>query len=121
MRTALLWIVSDFPAYGMLSGWSTHGKLGCPICMGKSKAFQLKAGSKVCYFDCHRQFLPKDHLYRRQKMHLRRIHYRRRDIYAYFTIGIPFGAKYQNERIPGFGSSHSWTKRSTFWEYSIGS
>ncbi|KAK9092415.1 hypothetical protein Syun_027326 [Stephania yunnanensis] len=27
MRVALLWTVSDFPAYSMLSGWSTHATL----------------------------------------------------------------------------------------------
>lgn len=26
LRVALLWTVSDFPAYGMLSGWATAGK-----------------------------------------------------------------------------------------------
>ncbi|KAL0313629.1 UNVERIFIED_CONTAM: hypothetical protein Sradi_5762200 [Sesamum radiatum] len=26
MKAALMWTISDFPAYGMLSGWSTHGK-----------------------------------------------------------------------------------------------
>ena len=25
MRVALMWTVNDFPAYGMLSGWSAHG------------------------------------------------------------------------------------------------
>ena len=32
MRVALMWTVSDFPAYAMLSGWSTAGKLACPYC-----------------------------------------------------------------------------------------
>ena len=27
MREALMWTIIDFPAYGMLSGWSTHEKL----------------------------------------------------------------------------------------------
>ncbi|WMV49176.1 hypothetical protein MTR67_042561 [Solanum verrucosum] len=30
MRSALLWTINDFPAYAMLSGWSTKGKLACP-------------------------------------------------------------------------------------------
>lgn len=41
MRAILLWIVSDFPAYTMLFGWSTHGKLAGPYCMGRSGSFQL--------------------------------------------------------------------------------
>jgi hypothetical protein len=27
MREALMWTINDFPAYEMLSGWSTHEKL----------------------------------------------------------------------------------------------
>ncbi|GAU27327.1 hypothetical protein TSUD_05530 [Trifolium subterraneum] len=42
MRAALMWTINDFPAYGMLSGWSTHGKLACPHCMKHTKAFYLK-------------------------------------------------------------------------------
>ncbi|XP_076947541.1 uncharacterized protein LOC143619517 [Bidens hawaiensis] len=34
MKAILLWTVSDFPAYAMLSGWSTHGHLAWPHCMG---------------------------------------------------------------------------------------
>lgn len=67
MRAALCWTINDFPAYGMLSGWSTAGKLGCPICMDDSKAFYLQNGRKVCYFDSHRQFLPMDHPFRKNK------------------------------------------------------
>jgi len=42
-----MWTINDFPAYGMLSGWSTAGKFECSICMNKSKAFSLKNGRKV--------------------------------------------------------------------------
>jgi len=64
MRAALMWTINDFPAYGMLSGWSTHGVLSCPICMDLSKAFYLKEGKKPSFFDCHRQFLPLVHPFR---------------------------------------------------------
>ena len=33
MKVALLWTINDFPAYGMLYGWSTAKILGCPICL----------------------------------------------------------------------------------------
>ena len=33
MRAALMWTINDFLAYGMISSWSTHGKLACPYCM----------------------------------------------------------------------------------------
>lgn len=62
-----MWTINDFPAYDMLSGWSTHGKLACPICMSSSKAFRLENGGKPPWFDYHRQFLPMDHQFRRNK------------------------------------------------------
>uniref|UniRef100_A0A251V5A0 Putative transposon, En/Spm-like, Transposase-associated domain protein n=2 Tax=Helianthus annuus TaxID=4232 RepID=A0A251V5A0_HELAN len=64
MRVILLWTVSDFPAYAMLSGWSTHGRLACPYCMGDTDAFRLHAGGKTSWFDCHRRFLPMSHPFR---------------------------------------------------------
>ncbi|XP_048501793.2 uncharacterized protein LOC130589373 [Beta vulgaris subsp. vulgaris] len=67
LRAALLWTISDFPAYGMLSGWCTAGKKACPYCMDKSKTFWLEHGGKVTWFDCHRQFLPSDHPFRKNK------------------------------------------------------
>ena len=39
-----MWTINDFLAYGMLSGWSTHGKLACPYCMENNKAFTLTNG-----------------------------------------------------------------------------
>lgn len=30
MHEALLWTISDFRAYAMLSSWSTKGELACP-------------------------------------------------------------------------------------------
>jgi hypothetical protein len=50
MRAALMWTINDFPAYGMLSGWSTHGKLACPYCMENNKAFTLRNGGKASFF-----------------------------------------------------------------------
>nr|GEZ96026.1 hypothetical protein [Tanacetum cinerariifolium] len=46
MRAALLWTINDFPAYEMLSGWSTARKKACPYCMENSKAFSLSNGGK---------------------------------------------------------------------------
>ncbi|KAM0900966.1 hypothetical protein ACQ4PT_020280 [Festuca glaucescens] len=66
MRAAFLWPVHDFPALGTVSGWSTHGKLACHICLTDSNAFQLTHGHKPCWFDCHRRFLPPYHEFRFQ-------------------------------------------------------
>jgi len=62
-----MWTINDFPAYGMLSGWSTHGKLACPYCMENNKAFTLANGGKASFFYCHRCFLPLNHRYRKNR------------------------------------------------------
>ncbi|XP_073137847.1 uncharacterized protein [Henckelia pumila] len=67
MRAALMWTISDFPAYAMLSGWSTAGKQACPYCMSDSEAFTLAHSGKTSWFDNHRKFLPDDHRLRRKK------------------------------------------------------
>ena len=67
MQVALKWTINNFPTYDMLSGWSTLESLTCPYCMNNSKSFWLDNGCKFSWFDCHHQFLPKDHAYRRNK------------------------------------------------------
>ncbi|KAL0427262.1 UNVERIFIED_CONTAM: hypothetical protein Slati_2901000 [Sesamum latifolium] len=67
MSATLMWTVNDLPAYGMASEWSSTGVMGCPVCMEDTRAFYLQNGRKAYYFDCHRQFLPPDHPYHRNK------------------------------------------------------
>jgi hypothetical protein len=50
MRLDLMWTINDFPAYGMISGWSTYGKLACPYCMENNKALMLTNGGKAFFF-----------------------------------------------------------------------
>ncbi|XP_073121689.1 uncharacterized protein [Henckelia pumila] len=72
MRAALMWTISDFPAYAMLSGWSTAGKQACPYCMSDSEAFTLVHSGKTSWFDNHRKFLPDYHrLWRKKNMFIR--------------------------------------------------
>ena len=72
LRAALLWTIRDFPAYSMLFGWSTSGRLACPYCMDESNAFTLQNGRKQTWFDNHRKFLPLDHPFRRNKYAFRK-------------------------------------------------
>lgn len=67
LHDALLWTISDFPTYSMLSGWSTAGKLACPHCMNESDAFTLPRSGKTSWFDNHHKFLPFEHPFRRNK------------------------------------------------------
>ena len=64
MQAALLWIINDFPAYGMMSGWSTKGYMACPTCNKDICSLGLR--SKICYMG-HRRFLPSSHSWRKSK------------------------------------------------------
>ena len=66
MRVALLWTISDFPAYAMLSGWSSKGAFACPSCNYETCSQYLKHSRKTCYMG-HRRFLAKDHPWRFDK------------------------------------------------------
>ena len=72
LRVAYLFSVHDFMAYGIFSGWSVHGRLTCPYCAKDTDCFRLSAGGKICYFDCHRCFLPFNHPFRRQRKEFRK-------------------------------------------------
>ena len=125
LRASLMWTIGDFPAYGMLSGWSTCGKLACPICMKNGKGFRLKNGRKNSWFDCHRKFLRHDHPYRRNTNDFK-------GGKKEFSFAHPrmSGDELWNEvhripriidtgsqvRFPGYGEAHNWTKRNIFWD-----
>ncbi|XP_024013103.1 uncharacterized protein LOC112087314 [Eutrema salsugineum] len=129
MRSVLMWTISDFPAYGMLSGWTTHGRLSCPYCQDNTDAFQLKHERKTCWFDCHRRFLPKDHPYRRSTTLFSK---NRRvlndqppevDGEGLLTQFRDFGVETTiecggngHQPVDGCGINHNWHKRSIFWD-----
>ena len=128
MRAVLMWTVSDFPAYGMLSGWTTHGRLACPYCQDSTDAFQLKHKRKTCWFDCHRRFLPPDHPYRRSTTLFTKnkkvfdgpppevsgsdVVEQLRDFGAERT---PVGGN-GHQPVDGVGEYHNWHKKSIFWD-----
>ncbi|CAH9080101.1 unnamed protein product [Cuscuta epithymum] len=124
MKAAIIWTISDFPAYGMLSGWSTAGLLGCPVCMEKSGAIFLKHSRKPSYFDCHRKFLPANHRYRRDKKSFLKGRTVRDpppprlsgDQLLNRVRRIPTAMELPNQNPEGFCVTHKWTKRSIFWE-----
>ncbi|XP_062011739.1 uncharacterized protein LOC133728338 [Rosa rugosa] len=63
MRAALLWTINDFPAYAMLSGYSTKGSKACPTCGEETDSFRLHHGRKEIYMG-HRKWLPDNHIFR---------------------------------------------------------
>ncbi|WMV15129.1 hypothetical protein MTR67_008514 [Solanum verrucosum] len=126
MCASLMWTINDFPAYGMLSSWMTAGKLACPYCMENSKAFTLKHGRKNTWFDCHRQFLPMDHEFRKMKNAFRKNKVESDPPPPLLTghqiweriSQLPKVTEASPSRLPGYGVEHNWTKQSIFWELS---
>ncbi|KAK7328924.1 hypothetical protein VNO77_23061 [Canavalia gladiata] len=47
MRAALLWTISDYPGYAMLSGWSTKGHLACACCNYNTNSMYLRYSHKA--------------------------------------------------------------------------
>ncbi|XP_065857931.1 uncharacterized protein [Euphorbia lathyris] len=128
LRAALMWTIGDFPAYSMLSGWSTAGKRACPYCMEKSDAFSLPNGRKTSWFDNHRKFLPMNHRYRRNKTKFRRNCIERRPLppiksgqqvlYEIEELGLLKVTEHDSEHVNKLkcGPNCGWKKRSIFWD-----
>ncbi|KAL0401778.1 UNVERIFIED_CONTAM: hypothetical protein Slati_4207700 [Sesamum latifolium] len=124
MRAALMWIENDLPGYGMASGWSSAGVIRCPVCMKDTRAFYLLNGRNACYFDCHRQFLPPDHPYHRNKKV-----FTKNQVEMKVARPRLIGEQIRNwveEFSPAVEVSllftdvckieHKWTKKNIFWE-----
>jgi hypothetical protein len=124
MKAALMWTINDFPAYGMVSGWSTHGKLTCPYCMENNKAFTLTNGGKASFFYCHRRFLPHNPRYRKD-FFVGRVE----NVVAPPRLSgeelfdvvseygeIVFDLQSGKQKFSSFGLTHNWVKPSMFWE-----
>lgn len=118
MRAALMWTVNDFPAYAMLSGWSTKGKFACPACNHKTSSRYLKHSRKMCYMG-HRVFLDSNHSWRSNSSSFDgKPEYRSAPSLLDSTMilkdleKIPdvVGQKYHKKR-PG-----PWKKKSIFWQ-----
>ncbi|XP_021764701.1 uncharacterized protein LOC110729279 [Chenopodium quinoa] len=63
LRAALHSTINDFPAYAMLSGWSTKGYKACPSCTHSTNSDRFCG--KIIY-PGYRKWLPIDHPYRSQ-------------------------------------------------------
>jgi hypothetical protein len=76
LRAILMWTISDFPAYGLISGLTCKGYKGCPCCGPNTDARMAKTGdmlpnrsirgTKIVYGGI-RRYLPRHHPYRRNR------------------------------------------------------
>ena len=107
----------------MLFGWMTVGRLACPYCMEKTKSFRLKYGKKHSWFDCHRQFLPHEHSFRKNKIAFYKNRVEESDPPPLLNgeqlwdrvSKLPKTTDHCGKAAM-YGVEHNWTKQSIFWE-----
>ncbi|XP_050238000.1 uncharacterized protein LOC126687481 [Mercurialis annua] len=127
MKAALMWTINDFPAYSMLSGWSTSGRLACPYCMEDTNAFTLTKSGKQSWFDCHRKFLPPGHRFRRnvtdfrkgkqEKNHFRRVKTGDELLAQVDHLGFRRAYEPHAEVINAdLSKKCGWNRKSIFWD-----
>ena len=66
IKGVLIATITDLPGRGSLSGEKTKDYTGCVECLDDTDAVNLPNNLKIIYMG-YRRFLPKDHLYRRNK------------------------------------------------------
>ncbi|XP_055962306.1 uncharacterized protein LOC130015687 [Mercurialis annua] len=129
LKAALMWTINDFPAYSMLSGWSTSGKRACPHYMEETDAITLPKSGKQSWFDFHRKFLPPEHSYRNNTTDFKKGYKERKSFRGYrtgeeieqdidslgFKNAYEFGARDTNAQK---FNNHGWHKKSIFWDLS---
>ncbi|XP_063939076.1 uncharacterized protein LOC135148326 [Daucus carota subsp. sativus] len=108
MRASLLWTISDFLGLGIVSGWSTHGKMACHVCMGGVKAKQLPHSRKSSFYGLHNGFLDK-----RRKNRMKGCVIRNKLDSIIFPQP---GKQHSKERTIGFGDWHNWTHVTCFFD-----
>jgi hypothetical protein len=122
LRVAYLWLVHDFKAYYIFSGWSCNGLLTCPIYMKETSCFRLIFGGMISYFDCHRCFLPLDHEFR-----LDNDTFKKGIIILEGPLGRWSGAEIaemldnlvlnkEGNGFVGYENDHNWTHKCALWE-----
>lgn len=125
LHAMLLWTINDFPAYAMLSGWSTKRKLACPVCNKGTCSFYLKNGRKQCYMG-HRRFLDQNHPYRKSKKFNGQPEYRPRPIelsgedvldqVVNLNENLRFGKQLDSRKRKRAEFQLNWKKKSIFFE-----
>ncbi|KAG8496499.1 hypothetical protein CXB51_008990 [Gossypium anomalum] len=65
LRACLLWTINDFLANANFSGWSTKGRVACPVCAEKIESRWLRYGRKFCSIGHHRWLLA-EHPFQKQ-------------------------------------------------------
>ena len=121
MHVSYLYSMHDLLAYGTFSGWCVHGKFPCPVCKGTLMFDHLNKGRKWSSFDKHRQFLPLDHPFRRDKKNFTK-GVAVKDPVPQIMTGATVRAQLSTLKVDkekgcfvGYGEIHAWTQKPVLW------
>nr|XP_017227491.1 PREDICTED: uncharacterized protein LOC108203237 [Daucus carota subsp. sativus] len=121
LKAMLFGTISDFPAYGNLSGYSVKGYYACPLCGEETGHIRLKH-CKKCVYMGHRRWLPSNHRYRTMPLAFNGEVEERGappilsgdEVFKELeTLDVQFGKEFAKD-VPTRG----WKKRSIFFELS---
>jgi len=142
LRGLLMWTISDFPAYGLISSLCCKGYKGCPCCGPATEARMAKTGdlqpdrrcrgSKMVYGGIQR-YLPRHHPYQRNKRFNDQVEHRSApqimsgsDIIkfaawrqSYLDLGGKENAKADPVHCTGVKRLSSFYEFLSYWEVSI--
>ena len=113
----------DLPAFALFVAWCVHGRFPCPQCKAALKFHWLPAGGKYSCFDLHRQFLPMDHPFRKDKKN-----FMKGKVVKHSAPPALTGAQI-NEQLKsmepdpnrpgyflGYNEEHAWTHKPCIWD-----
>ncbi|XP_022002359.1 uncharacterized protein LOC110899776 [Helianthus annuus] len=115
LRAMIFCTISDFPAYGNLSGYKTKGKSACPVCEDDTSSVWLNNCKKTVYMG-HRRFLPQGHNYRNKKEEFdgtvedRSVRKRFNAFSRVEKLNVVLGKRNRVEK------DAIWKKKSIFWD-----
>lgn len=123
LKAILMWTINDFPAYANTSGWSTKGKLACPVCRTNTYSEWLPHSRKHVYMG-HRRFLPRKHSFRNKcKWFNGHVEEKGKpklftgeDIYKEVKDIVNDWGKRSKKRKRSTNESQLWKKKSIFFE-----
>lgn len=89
------------------------------------KSFRISNGGNTSFFDCHHQFLPENHPYRKQRDKFKKGVIVKdlpppglsgQELFArvFVLLVNEFGTRVGNQKLDGFGLQHNWVKKSIF-------
>ena len=123
MHAWLMYSMHDLPAFALFVAWCVHGRFPCPQCKSALKFHWLPEGRKYSCFDLHRQFLPLDHGFRKDKKNFTKgkvVEHEAPPMMTGAQILDQLNSLEPDPNRPGYflgyNTEHAWTHKPCFWD-----